>query len=140
MEANIFREVTPDDLVKYGIVPELIGRLPLISVLDELDEPALVRILTEPKNALVKQYQKLFELDGIELSFEEDALTAIAHKAIEQKTGARGLRSIVENLLLDTMFSAPSDETVTSVIVTKEAVTDGEPLVVEHSRALRKAK
>ena len=140
MEANIFREVTPDDLVKYGIVPELIGRLPLISVLDELDEPALVRILTEPKNALVKQYQKLFELDGIELSFEEDALTAIAHKAIEQKTGARGLRSIVENLLLDTMFSAPSDETVTSVIVTKEAVTDGEPLVVERSRALRKAK
>ena len=108
-EKDIFKDVVPQDLVKFGMVPELVGRLPVITVLEELDEPALVRILTEPKNALVKQYKKLFDMDGIELEFEDEALTAIAEKAIKQKTGARGLRAIVEDVLTDTMFRAPSD-------------------------------
>ena len=108
-EKNIFKDVTPQDLVKFGMVPELVGRLPVITVLDELDEAALVQILTEPRNALVKQYKHLFKLDGIELEFEEKALTAIAAEAIKQKTGARGLRAIVEGILQDTMFNAPSE-------------------------------
>ena len=120
---NIFKKVIPQDLVKYGIVPELVGRLPLITVLDELDEPALVKILTEPKNALVKQYEKLFNLDNIEFEVEKDALTEIAKKAIEQKTGARGLRAIVEGILMETMFEAPSSDVV-KVTVTKECITE----------------
>lgn len=123
-EKNIFKDVTPQDLVKFGMVPELVGRLPVITVLDELDETALVQILTEPRNALVKQYKHLFELDGIELEFEEKALTAIAAEAIKQKTGARGLRAIVEGILQDTMFSAPSEEGISKVIVTESCLTE----------------
>ncbi|MGN0638070.1 MAG: ATP-dependent Clp protease ATP-binding subunit ClpX [Huintestinicola sp.] len=123
-EKNIFKDVTPQDLVKFGMVPELVGRLPVITVLDELDEEALVQILTEPRNALVKQYKHLFKLDGIELEFEEKALTAIAAEAIKQKTGARGLRAIVEGILQDTMFSAPSEEGISKVIVSESCVTE----------------
>ena len=134
IDKNIFKDVVPQDLVKFGMVPELVGRLPVISVLEDLDEPALVRILTEPKNALVRQYTKLFEMDGIDLDFEDDALTAIAEKAIKMKTGARGLRAIVEGILTDTMFSAPSDSTVSKVTVTKECVTDGAAPVITNGR------
>ena len=123
-EKNIFKDVTPQDLVKFGMVPELVGRLPVITVLDELDEAALVQILTEPRNALVKQYKHLFKLDGIELEFEEKALTAIAAEAIKQKTGARGLRAIVEGILQDTMFNAPSEEGISKVIVTESCLTE----------------
>lgn len=123
-EKNIFKDVTPQDLVKFGMVPELVGRLPVITVLDELDEEALVQILTDPKNALVKQYKHLFELDGIKLEFEDKALTAIAAEAIKQKTGARGLRAIVEGILQDTMFSAPSEEGISKVIVTESCLTE----------------
>ena len=118
-------QVAPEDLVKFGIIPELVGRLPIVTVLDELDEEALVKILVEPKNALIKQYIYLFGLDGIDLEIETDALHEIAKKAVERKTGARGLRTIVEDLLSQTMFEAPSDETLTKVLVTAENVKEG---------------
>lgn len=136
---NIFKKVIPQDLVKYGIVPELVGRLPLITVLDELDEKALVKILTEPKNALVKQYEKLFDYDNIEFEIEEDALAEIAKKAISQKTGARGLRAIVEGILMETMYEAPSND-IRKVIVTKECVTEGaKPVLKSDTSKLKKA-
>lgn len=132
---NIFKDVTSQDLVKYGLVPELVGRLPMVSVLEELDENALVNILTEPKNAIIKQYQKLFNMDGIELRFDPEALRAVAAKAIEQKTGARGLRAIVEGLLLGTMFDAPSDEQIVKVTVTESCVKEGaKPLLATGTR------
>lgn len=124
--SELFREVEPEDLVKFGIIPEFIGRLPVIATLDELDEEALVQILTEPKNALTKQYQYLFEMEGAKLSFEKDALTAIAKKAMKRKTGARGLRSIIENVLLDTMYELPSLDNIANVVVTRNTVEDGE--------------
>ena len=116
---NIFRQAIPQDLVKFGLVPELVGRLPVITTLDDLDEPALVRILTEPKNALVKQYQKLFGYDHMELEITPEALTEIAAKAIQRKTGARGLRSIMEGILVQTMYDVPSLEQAKKVFVTK---------------------
>lgn len=122
---NIFRQAIPQDLVKFGLVPELVGRLPVITTLDDLDEPALVRILTEPKNALVKQYQKLFGYDHMELEITPEALTEIAAKAIQRKTGARGLRSIMEDILVQTMYDVPSLEQAKKVVVTKECVTEG---------------
>jgi len=122
---NIFRQAIPQDLVKFGLVPELVGRLPVITTLDDLDEPALVRILTEPKNALVKQYQKLFGYDHMELEITPEALTEIAAKAIQRKTGARGLRSIMESILVQTMYDVPSLEQAKKVVVTKECVTEG---------------
>lgn len=131
---NIFKKVVPQDLVKFGLVPELIGRLPVITVLEELDENALVRILTEPKNALLKQYKKLFEFDNIELKIDDDAMIAIAKKAIEQKTGARGLRSIIENILMKVMFETPSDSEVSTVIITKDAVDSGAQPIIERSK------
>ncbi len=132
---NIFKKVVPHDLVKFGLVPELIGRLPVITVLEELDESALINILTEPKNALVKQYKKLFEYDDIELVIEDDALKSIAQKAIEQKTGARGLRSIIENVLMKVMFDVPSDDDVSKVIVTADSVTsDAEPIIEKSKK------
>ena len=132
-EENIFRKVIPQDLVKYGIVPELIGRLPIITTLDEMDEESLVRILTEPKNALLRQYAKLFRYDGIELEIADEALTAIAKRAIAQKTGARGLRSILEGILMQTMFDAPSDQNVRKVIVTEDCVNHNTaPLLVNE--------
>lgn len=127
---ELFKQVEPEDLVKFGIIPELIGRLPVITPLAELDEQALIRILTEPKNAIIKQYQALFKMEGVELVFSEEALIAIAQKAISRKTGARGLRSIVENLLLDTMYDLPSLN-AKKVIIGKACVESGEKPVVE---------
>ena len=122
--AEFLLRLEPEDLVKYGLIPEFIGRLPIIATLEELDQDALIKILTEPKNALVKQYQKLFKLDGVELEIRDDALLAIAKKAKKRKTGARGLRSIVENALLETMYELPSLEGVTKVTVDKSTIED----------------
>ena len=117
--------------MKFGLIPEFVGRLPVLATLEDLDEDALVTILTQPKNALVKQYQRLFELEDTQLTFTEDALTAIAKRAIQRKTGARGLRSILEDILLDTMFELPGLDTVTEVVVNEEAVTsDAKPLMI----------
>lgn len=129
---KVYAKVLPEDLLKFGIIPEFIGRLPVIASLELLDEEALVRILKEPKNSLVKQYQKLLELDDIELEFEEDALVQIAKKAIERNTGARGLRSIVEGIMMETMYEVPSRDDVSKVVVTKDSV-DGkeEPLLIK---------
>lgn len=136
--ADLLKQVSQQDLVKFGIIPELIGRLPIVTPLDALDEEALVRILDEPKNALIKQYKTLFKADDIELEFDKDALRAIAKKAIEKKTGARGLRSIVEDVLRDTMFTAPSDASITKVTITVDCVDGtGKPLI---SRDSSKAK
>lgn len=132
---NLIQQVTPHDLVKFGIIPELVGRLPVITTLNELDEDALIKILSEPKNALVKQYQSLFAMDKIKLEFEEDALRAIAKKAIERQTGARGLRGIMEEVLGKMMFELPSEKTVTRVIVTKDSVENGaEPLIEKKAK------
>jgi len=128
---EIFKDLEPEDLLKFGLIPEFVGRLPVIATLEDLDEEALVTILTKPKNALVKQYQRLFELEDTELQFTEDALTSIAKRAIERKTGARGLRSIMEDILLDTMFELPSMHNVTKVVVNEEAViSDAQPLKI----------
>lgn len=121
-------EVNTEDLLKFGLIPEFIGRVPIIVSLDSLDEDALVRILKEPKNSLIKQYQKLFELDNVKLTFQEDAIIEIAQKAIKQKTGARGLRTILESLLLDVMYEIPSETKVKEVVVTKESITDHKKL------------
>jgi len=120
---EIFQDLEPEDLLKFGLIPEFIGRLPVLATLEDLDEAALVTILTEPKNALVKQYQRLFDIEDTELTFTPDALTAIAKRAIERKTGARGLRSIMEDILLDTMFELPGMDEVNEVVVNEEAVT-----------------
>ena len=126
---NIISKVTQQDLVKFGIIPELVGRLPIVTTLDELDRDALVKILTEPKNAITKQFMELFSLDGVELLFDRGSLEAIADKAIKRKTGARGLRSIVEDVLLKPMYEVPSDETISKVFVTAPVIKDGiEPL------------
>ena len=119
---ELLRQSEPEDLLKFGLIPEFVGRLPVIATLEDLDVSALVKILVEPKNALVKQYAKLFDMENVELSFTDDALTAIARKAIERKTGARGLRSILESILLDTMFDLPSMEGVGEVVVDKDVV------------------
>ncbi len=135
---EILQKVVPQDLVRYGIIPELIGRLPVITVLSPLDEEALISILTEPKNSLEKQYKALFEYDGIELEITDDAKREIAKKALSQKTGARGLRSIVEGALLKPMFETPSQEDVSKVIVTAETIRDGADVTLERNG--RKAK
>lgn len=132
--------VAPEDLVKYGIIPELVGRLPVVTVLDELDEDALIKILVEPKNALIKQYKYLFSLDGIELEIEKDALRAIAKKSVERKTGARGLRTILEGILSETMFEAPSDAKISKVMVTEKSVTNGEKPVLIREATNRATK
>ncbi|UWR21090.1 ATP-dependent Clp protease ATP-binding subunit ClpX [Sulfitobacter sp. S190] len=130
-----FQELEPEDLLKFGLIPEFVGRLPVLATLEDLDEDALVTILTAPKNALVKQYQRLFELEDTTLTFTEDALSAIAKRAIERKTGARGLRSILEDILLDTMFELPGLDSVTEVVVNEEAVnSDAAPLMI-HAEA-----
>lgn len=137
---NVLKNVIPQDIVKYGIIPELIGRLPVITVLSGLDEEALVSILTKPKNSLEKQYKRLFEYDGIELEITDEAKREIARKAIAQKTGARGLRSIIEGLLLKPMFEAPSDDNIVKVIITPECVTDGaEPEIIRKREERKKA-
>lgn len=120
---NLLTHVLPEDLLQFGLIPEFIGRLPVIATLKKLDEAALIEILTKPKNALVKQYQKLLELDNVELEFEKKALEQIAKKAIERKTGARGLRSIIEGIMLDVMFELPSREDIAKCIITEETIT-----------------
>ena len=135
---EIFSDLEPEDLLKFGLIPEFVGRLPVIATLTDLDEDALITILTQPKNALVKQYQRLFELESTKLTFTEDALSAIAKRAIERKTGARGLRSIMEDILLDTMFDLPGMDTVTEVVVNEEAVnSDVAPLMI-HDEGKKK--
>lgn len=123
----LLQEALPQDLVKFGLIPELVGRLPVTVSLDLLDRDALIRILTEPKSAIVKQYQKLLELDGVKLEFDKDALLEIADTTLKRKTGARGLRAIIENIMMDTMFTVPSDETIKECRITKEAVLGTEP-------------
>jgi len=128
---EVLRGVEPEDLIRYGLIPEFVGRLPIIATLEELDETALMRILTEPKNALVKQYQKLLKLEGVELDIRHDALEAVARKAMERKTGARGLRSILEAALLDTMYELPSMKDVKQVVVDASVISDGaQPLYI----------
>jgi ATP-dependent Clp protease ATP-binding subunit ClpX len=135
---DILQQVTPQDLVKFGLIPEFVGRVPISVSLRGLDRDALIRILREPKNALVKQYQKLFDMDDVELTFDDDAIEAIADKAFERKTGARGLRSIMESVMMDTMFDIPSDDTVEECIITKEAVEGNESPVTLHRGDKRK--
>lgn len=127
--------IEPEDLVRFGLIPEFIGRLPVTAMLEELDEAALVSILTEPKNAIVKQYQKLFEFDGIDLEFTEDAVKEIAQTALHRKTGARGLRSIIEQVMLDVMYDLPGNEKIAKCLITKEAITgEGKPVLEEGDR------
>jgi len=128
---QLFAEVESEDLIKYGLIPEFVGRLPVIATLDELDEKALVQILTEPKNALIKQYKHLFEMEGADLEFRDDSLSAIARKAMERKTGARGLRTIVENVLLNTMYELPSADNICKVVVDEGVILgESEPYLV----------
>ncbi|MEX2525434.1 MAG: ATP-dependent Clp protease ATP-binding subunit ClpX [Gammaproteobacteria bacterium] len=138
--SEIVHAVEPEDLIKYGLIPEFVGRLPVAATLDELDEDQLIKILVEPKNAMTKQYAKLFEMEGCELEFREDALRKVARKSMERKTGARGLRSILENVLLDTMYDLPSMENVTKVVI-DEGVIDGEskPLMIYEGSEISKA-
>lgn len=138
---DIFNNVEPEDLIKFGLIPEIVGRIPIIAPLEGLTEKDLVKILSEPKNSIIKQYQKLFALDKIELDFDEDSLDAIAKKAIERKTGARGLRAIVENILLETMFESPSKKNVKKVKVFKEVITkDKQPEIILLSKEEEKER
>jgi ATP-dependent Clp protease ATP-binding subunit ClpX len=138
---EILHEVEPDDLLKFGLIPEFVGRLPVIATLQDLDEDALIKILTEPKNALVKQYQTLFSMEDVNLTFSDDALSAIAKRAIKRKTGARGLRSIMEDILLDTMFDLPSFEGVEEVVVNGEVVNGAaKPLLIYAENKKKKGK
>ena len=139
-EADILQKAEPQDILKFGLIPELIGRLPVITTLDPLDKTALVNILTKPKNALTKQYCRLLEMDGVELEFEEDALEAIAEKTLERNTGARGLRSVLEEIIINVMYEAPSDPTVSRVVVTRAAVEHREKPTVEREHKLLKKK
>lgn len=135
----LLQQVQPEDLIKFGLIPEFVGRVPICVSLEGLDEEALTKVLTEPKNAILKQYKKLFELDGVELEFEDDAVSEIAHKAYEKKTGARGLRSILEGIMNDLMFEIPSDDSITKCVITKGAVTgEGAPLIVRNNEKVRK--
>lgn len=147
---ELFRQVIPQDLVKYGLIPELIGRMPIVAALQSLDEDSLIRILTEPKNALIKQYKYILELDGVSLEFEPEALKAIAQKAIEQETGARGLRAIIEEFMRDVMYSVPSDAAIEKCIITEDTVknnkqpelvinTDRQPVRKRRAPAAKKA-
>ncbi len=138
---KVFEQLLPQDLLKFGMIPEFIGRLPIIATLKELDREALIKITTEPKNALVKQYKKLLQMDDVELIFEHEALEAIVDKAIERKTGARGLRSIIEEIMRDIMFEIPSNEKIEQCIVTKETVLDNqEPRIIENPNKVKKTR
>ncbi|MBQ8014799.1 MAG: ATP-dependent Clp protease ATP-binding subunit ClpX, partial [Clostridia bacterium] len=137
---NIMEKVIQQDLVKFGIIPELVGRMPVVTTLKELDRDALIKILTTPKNAIVKQYKELFRLDDVELEFDDTALEAIADKALEKKTGARGLRSIIENVLMPIMYEVPSDYTVERVCITAACVNDGAEPLVERNPNRKRAK
>lgn len=131
---EILKQIMPEDLLKFGLIPEFVGRVPILCTLDALDEEALIRILTEPKNALIKQYQKLLDLDNVKLQFEDEALKAIAKKAIDRKTGARGLRAILEELMLDLMFEVPSETDIKTVRITEEAVKNGSKPLLSKSQ------
>jgi len=138
---ELLQNVEPEDLLKFGLIPEFIGRLPIISTLEDLDESSLIKILEEPKNSLTKQYAKLFEIEGVKLTFSRDALKAIAEKAITRKTGARGLRSIIEDVLLETMFELPSIENVEEVVVNKEVVLgNSKPLLIYSKKLVKDTK
>jgi ATP-dependent Clp protease ATP-binding subunit ClpX len=127
----VIKSVEPEDLIKYGLIPEFVGRLPVVAILEELDEHALIRILTEPKNALIKQYQKLFAMEGVDLEVRPQGLTAIAERALARKTGARGLRSILEQVLLEIMFDLPTLENVSKVVVDEATIIgEGKPLLI----------
>ncbi len=131
----VLRELEPEDLLRFGLIPEFVGRLPVVATLEDLDEPALMQILTEPKNALVKQYQRLFEMEGVKLTFPEEALHSISRRAIDRKTGARGLRSIMESILLETMFDLPAMIGVEEVVISKDVVDgDAKPLLIYADR------
>ncbi len=137
--SEILHTVEPEDLIKYGLIPEFVGRLPVAATLDELDETQLVEILTEPKNAITKQYGRLFEMEGCEIEFRDDALRAVARKSMERKTGARGLRSIMENVLLDTMYDLPSMDNVTKVVIDEGVINgESEPLMIYDSTDIQK--
>lgn len=129
---ELYHEALPQDIIKYGLIPEFVGRIPVIVALDSLDEDALIRILTEPKNAIVKQYQALFEMDGVELVFEEKALRAIAKKSFERNTGARGLRAILESVMRNVMFNIPSDDNISKCTITEESVIEGKEPLIEY--------
>ena len=132
---ELFSQILPQDFVKFGLIPEFIGRVPINVGLDQLDEEALVNILSKPKNAIVKQYQKLFDIDGVELEFEPEALTAIAKRAVERKVGARGLRAIMEKVMMDSMYNIPSDDTVAKCIITRESVEEDADPIIEYASA-----
>ena len=133
-DKKILSRATPTDLEKFGLIPEFIGRLPVIAVMDHLDVDDLVRILKEPKNSLIKQYQKLFKFEKVKLSFTDDALIAMATKAVERRTGARGLRTILETVMLDIMYEIPSQENIREVVITEEVITEGKPPQTEPVR------
>jgi ATP-dependent Clp protease ATP-binding subunit ClpX len=141
-QKELLSKVLPEDLLRFGLIPEFIGRLPVIASLEQLDETALIEILTKPKNALVKQYQKMLELDNVDLEFEEGALMEIAKKAIERKTGARGLRSIIEGIMLDVMFDLPSRDDITKCVITKDTVLNNSipKLVLEDGSVLEQER
>jgi len=136
---DVFREVEPEDLIKFGLIPELVGRMPVVATLSELSEDALVRILTEPKNALVKQYSKLLAMEGVDLEIRPNALRAIAKKALNRKTGARGLRSILEQSLIDTMFELPNTANVDKVVVDESTIDEAKPPLLVYREAAKKA-
>ena len=141
LKRNPYYDVEPDDLLRYGLIPELVGRLPVAVALDQLDQEALIQILTEPKNALTKQYKKLFELENVGLTFDRDALRAVAQRAVKRATGARGLRAILEDVMTDIMFDLPSRHDVSEVVITKESITDNRPplMVTESARQKKEA-
>ena len=137
--SDMFQEIEPEDLIKFGIIPELVGRMPVVTALAELSEDALVQILTEPKNALVKQYSKLLAMEGVELEIRPAALRAIARKALARKTGARGLRSLLELSLIDTMFELPNTDNVEKVVLDESTIEDGKPPLLVYREAAKKA-
>jgi len=139
--SDLFHDAEPEDLIKFGLIPEFVGRLPVVATLDELDEGALMTILTEPKNALTKQYRKLFDMEGVELEFRPDALRAVAKKAMQRRTGARGLRTILENVLLDTMYDLPSERTVQKVVVDEQTIEGStKPFLLYRSDAIEERR
>ncbi|MFM8412488.1 MAG: ATP-dependent Clp protease ATP-binding subunit ClpX, partial [Alphaproteobacteria bacterium] len=137
--SELFQEVQTEDLLKFGLIPEFVGRLPMIATLEELDEQALVRILREPKNALTRQYQKLFEMENVHLKFTDGALTAIAREALKRKSGARGLRAIMENVMLDIMYDIPSQPNIKEVLISEEVITSHEQPIVLYQKAAETA-
>ncbi len=135
IDNELLAKAQPEDLLKFGLIPEFVGRLPIMVTLDALDKQALMKVLTEPKNALVKQYQKLFAMDGVELSFKKEAVEGVADEALARKTGARGLRAIFEEMMMDTMFDLPSRDDVAECVVTSDTVKNRQPLIISKQKA-----